>query len=89
MPTRTRTPLTPPKKVRFYVELSKRGRKVALTLNGGSMFADPILAFRGAKGAMKRDGFTRAVIHELWFETATTWIVAGRAILTAPKKAAA
>jgi hypothetical protein len=84
MKTATKPAPSKPKKVRFYVTLSKRGRKVALTLNGGVMFKDASLAFRGARGALKRDGWKRAVIEELWFITETTWEVAGRLTITVP-----
>lgn len=56
---------TPKPERRWYVALSKRGKKMSLTLNGGVLFKDPDLAINGARAAMKRDGWTRAVVTEM------------------------
>lgn len=96
-PADSPTPASPaasPRERRWYVALSKRGKKMSLTLNGGVLFKDPDLAINGAKAAMKRDGWTRAVVTEMELDEVKPtsdgvdrfWRVIGTATLTPPAK---
>lgn len=78
---------------RFWVKLTKRGKKTMLTLNGGVLFKDPELAMQGVWAAMKRDGWTRAVVTEAELEevrevsdgVSRYWKVIGTATFTPDK----
>jgi hypothetical protein len=72
---------------RFFVRMSKRGKKVLLTLNGGAAFSDYELAYQGALASRKRHKWTRIVIDEVEFpEGSDEGVVVCTMTLTPPKK---